>query len=377
MRSTVRPRLLSTALGIMLAAPIASGPVHATPDAEAQIEAAPCAAFDPELYSGQRWVPGARPYGIAIEHWDRSTFEALRRRLTACITPANRARTTMVLRYLDDPYGPVAQVTRQLDAAQTAATRTAALTEEIRADLAALANEPDLVQRRGRLSRVTTKLDTSRLPVEEQQALRAELSRQTVVLTSAEAAQVQARQAAEHERRAAEARAADAARQAAARDSADRQAAETQRQTQLQAEEQAAAAAAEKAYAERLPRLSPALITLFNRNPALKPITARDSLLEAKAVVDSYVVALDTCRATLGGFASAWTEVQRRLGLMQQALLTYYDVPAPELAQITRFWRVRWQNQGLAARLQADHDLMQQTCDAALPTTAGLLDFAR
>lgn len=357
--------------------------VHADPEATARLDALPCASLDPNAYV-DLWRPGQAPYGIPFATWDRPAFDALKARLLACATPANRQRTLTVLRYLDDPYGPTSRVARQQDDQRSAASRTAALTDEIRADLAAVAGESDLVQRRGRLMRVTTKLDTSRLPAETQLQLRAELNRQSSALAAAEAEQAEAHEVAERQRRTAEAQAAEQARQAAARAAAERQASEEQRKAEARqaterqaAQEQAAANAANRYYAERVPRLSPDLITFFDRNPALKPVSARDGLVEAAALVDSYVVALDTCRSTLSGFGAEWTELQRRLGLMQQALLVYYDVPAAELAQITRLWRVRWQNQGLVAQLKADLGVMRQTCSEAVTTTARLLDFTR
>lgn len=149
---------------------------NANPEATARLEALPCTSFDSNAYV-DLWRPGQSPYGVPFASWDRGTFDMLKARLLACATPANRQRTLTVLRYLDDPYGPTSRVARQQDDQRSAASRVAALTDEIQADLAAVAGEPDLIQRRGRLMRVTTKLDTSRLPPETLLQLRAELNR--------------------------------------------------------------------------------------------------------------------------------------------------------------------------------------------------------
>ncbi|GJD97679.1 hypothetical protein [Methylobacterium iners] len=360
-----------------LAAASIGDAAEASPDASARLEAAPCPAVDPELYARQRWIPGSQPYGIPFEAWDRATFDALKRRMTACADPANRQRTLMVLRYLDDPYGPLAQVSRQLDAHRATASRNAGLADEIRAELAAAANDPSLINRRARLVRLATKLDTARLPAETQLALRAELNRETSALAAAEAAQTEAREASARQQRLAEVKAAEDRQREAARAAADREAGEQRQQPQARERAEAEAKAADRYYAGRLASLSPELVTLLTRNPALKAPSARAGLLQITAIVESHVLALDTCRARLGGYVAEWTELQRRLGLMQQALLSYYGMPPSELAQTMRLWQARWENTGMSAALKEDLDFMRETCGGSVRAADNLLDFSR
>jgi pyruvate/2-oxoglutarate dehydrogenase complex dihydrolipoamide acyltransferase (E2) component len=337
---------------------------HADPEATARLEALPCTSFDPNAYV-DLWRPGQSPYGVPFASWDRSAFDTLKARLLACATPANRQRTLTVLRYLDDPYGPTSRVARQQDDQRSAASRTAALTDEIQADLAAVAGEPDLIQRRGRLMRVTTKLDTNRLPAETQLQLRAELNRQSSALAAAEEAQAQARQTAERQRRAAEAQAA-----------ADRRAAEERQQTEARAQATAVAEAATRYYQDRQARLSPDVAAFLGRNPTLQAPAARPDVLNALGILDSMGLTLDACREAFGGFRTEWTEVQRRMGLLQRLLITYYGTTPEELTQAAQALRARMREAGLLSSLKGDPRSLRQTCEGAIIVTANVFDFS-
>jgi hypothetical protein len=337
---------------------------HADPEGTARLEALPCASLDPNAYV-DLWRPGQNAYGVPFASWDRGTFDTLKARLLACATPANRQRTLTVLRYLDDPYGPASRVARQQDDQRSAASRTAALTDEIQADLAAVAGEPDLVQRRGRLMRVTTKLDTSRLPAETQLQLRAELNRQASALASAEAAQAQARETAERQQRTAEAQAA-----------ADRRAAEQRQRAQAETQAAAEAEAAARYYREHQAGLPPDVAAFLVRNPALQAPASRPEVLNALGSLDAMGLILDACRERLGGFRAEWTEVQRRRGVLQRVLLSYHGMTPNQLAAHAQDLRGRAQEGGFLSVVRSDPYALRQACEGAIIVTAVQFDFS-
>ncbi|KOX45153.1 hypothetical protein ADL19_23500 [Streptomyces purpurogeneiscleroticus] len=363
-RRLILHRRCCVSAAVLIAAVSLVTTARADPEAAARLDALPCASLDPTTYV-DLWRPGQTPYGVPFASWDRSTFDALKARLLGCATPANRQRTLMVLRYLDDPYGPASRVTRQQEDQRSATARNAALVEEIQADLAAVGGEPDLIQRRGRLMRVTTKIDTSRLPTDTQLHLRAELNQQNTALAAAETAQAQARETAERQRRVAEAQA-----------SADRQAAAQRRQAEAEAQATAAAEAATRYYQERQARLSPDVVAFLVRNPVLQAPATRPDVVKGLGVLDSMGLTLDACRESFGGFRAEWTEVQRRMGLLQRLLITYYGMTPEDLTQAAQALRTRMREAGLLTSLKADPLALRQTCEGAAIVTATVFDFS-
>lgn len=341
---------------------LSATPARAAPETGAErVAALSCAVLDPETYR-DTWQPGQSPYGLPFEAWDRPAFEALKQRFIDCATPANQRRMLMVPRYIDMAAD---RTLRQAEAQRAATSRAAALADEIRTNLTAAATEPDLVQRRARLASLTTKLDTSRLPADVQAPLRIELSQQLSALTAAEEARRRAAQdaAARHE--------AEQRQQAqAAQDAAARQQVEQRRQAQAEA------AATERHYAERLLHLSPDLVAFLSRNPSLKAPSTRADVLNALAYIDTMATTLDACREQLGAFRAEWTEVQRRLGILQRVLLVYHGVPAAELTQAAQDRHAKAQAAGLLTMLRTEPRSLRQACEGAVIVVSTIFDFS-
>ena len=391
-------RSAATALALAALALAASVRPGLAADAGATILAYPCAAVDPELYSHQEFVPDHSPYGIPFEHWDEAAFDALRQRMTECTTPANRKRTEMILFYLEGPYGPRRQVLRMVDQRKAAAAGQVAAAAEIRSSLGAALTDPSPTARRKRLASIAARLEHTAVPADQKAELRGELARGIQDATDAEAADAEAQEqadAVQHDAEAAEQQARQAAEQKAAAQQAEqrrqalaaqaaaqaeaqaRAAAEAQRK-ELERQEQAKAAAAEADhyYEQRAAQLSPEVVGLLARNPALKAPTTRDDALKVLAVIEGGLFALDACRAHDGTFGSEWTETQRRLGLVQQLLISYYGVTPGDVARGAALRHAKFVA-SLQQTLDNDEDARTQTCQDVMALTSALLDFSR
>ena len=374
-------------------------------DAGATILAYPCAAVDPELYSHQEFVPDHSPYNVPFEQWDEAAFDALKQRMTECITPANRKRTGMILFYLEGPYGPRTQVLRMADKRKATAAGQVADAAEIRSSLGAALADPSPTARRKRLASIAARLEHTAVPANQKAELRDELARGIQDATEAEAADAEAQEqadTAQHDAEVAEQQARQATEQKAAEQQAEqrrqalaaeaaaqaeqqrrqveaqaRAAAEAQRQA-LERQEQAKAAAAEveRYYEQRAAQLSPEVVGLLARNPALKAPTTRDDALKVLAVIEGGLFALDACRAHDGTFGSEWTETQRRLGLVQQLLISYYGVTPGDVARGAALRHAKFVA-SLQQTLDNDEDARTQTCQDVMALTSALLDFSR
>lgn len=99
-------------------------------------------------------------------------------------------------------------------------------------------------------------------------------------------------------------------------------------------------------------------------------------MLNALGVLDSMGLTLDACREAFGGFRTEWTEVQRRMGLLQRLLITYYGTTPEELTQAAQTLRARMREAGLLTSLKGDPRSLRQTCEGAIIVTANVFDFS-
>ncbi|WP_131196909.1 hypothetical protein, partial [Lichenihabitans psoromatis] len=201
--------IFSTTFAIAAILATTTGNVRAA-EASATISAYPCSAVDPELYTHQRWITGSTPYGIAVEQWDQAAFDALKQRMTACMTSSNRQRTLMMLNYLEGPYSPQAQVLRQLDTSNTKAAQRAAFVTELKTEMASAAADTTPRSRRNRLTTLSSKIDLSTLPADQKMDLRRLLTQRIKEAAERDAAAAVAAEQVAQQQRAAETEAADA-----------------------------------------------------------------------------------------------------------------------------------------------------------------------
>lgn len=357
----------------------------ATPEGTAALDGYTCAQVDPELFPRQNWSERGDPYGIAFIEWDRTTFEALKRRMTECATDANRRRTLMMLRYIDDqPYGRQAQVTGQVEALRAkqavAVDREAELREAVRAAEA----DPDLSSRRNRVAAIDQRLARGGIPSALDLDLRTRLAPLRAAIAEQDEKNAAATAAAQVRQQADEAKRAEEQRQVAQQqeverqaDAQRRQAAVVRQQAKLDVRAEAERGVADRIYAQKAPGLPTPVRSFLEKNPQFKAPAAREDLLQVLTVMDAVAYDLETCRSALEGYQSDWTEAQRRYGLVQQVLLGYYGVTAADLAAGAKMRRQTWTNNGAADTMRANIIVMRRTCAQALNLSTGLADFTR
>lgn len=358
---------------------------QATPQGAATLDGYACAQVDPELFPGQNWSERGNPYGIPFIEWDRTTFEALKRRMTACANDANRRRTVMMLRYIDDqPYGRQAQVTGQVEALRAKQAVTVDREAEWREAVRAAEADPDLSSRRSRVAAIDQRLARGGIPSVLELDLRARLdplrsaiADQDAKIAAANAA-AQAQQRAEATKRAEEQRVL-AQQQAAERQAeAQRQQAATDRQqAEIEARAEADRVATDRAYTQKASSLPAPVRGFLDKNPQFKASSSREDLLQVLSVLDAVGYDLETCRGSLEGYQADWTEVQRRYGLVQQVLLGYHGVTTVDLAAGAKERRQTWTNAGAAESLRSNVLVLRRTCAQSLVLTTALADFSR
>jgi hypothetical protein len=337
------------------------------------------AALDPELFSGQNWSERGNPYGIPFIEWDRTTFEALKRRTTACATDANRRRTVMMLRYIDDvPYGRQAQVTGQVEALRAKQTASVDRETELREAVRVAEADPDLSSRQNRIASIDQRLARGGIPSALELDLRARLDPLRSAIADQDAKNAAANAAAHAARRADDQRVL-AQQQAVGRqaEAQRQQAAMDRQQAEIEARTEADRIAADQVYAQKASTLPAPVRGFLDKNPQFKAPTSREELLQVLTVVDAAGYDLETCRSSLEGYQADWTEVQRRYGLVQQVLLGYHGVTAADLAAGAKARRQAWTNAGAAESLRSNVIVMRRTCAQSLVLTTALADFSR
>ncbi|TXM95365.1 hypothetical protein [Methylobacterium sp. WL116] len=357
----------------------------ATPQGVAALEGYACAQVDPELFTRQAWSERDAPYGIPFIEWDRTTFEALKRRMTACATDANRRRTVMMLRYIDDqPYGRQAQVTGQVETLRAKQTVAVDREVELREAVRVAESDPDLLSRRNRVADIDRRLARGGIPSALELDLRARLDPIRSAIAEQDAKNAAASAAALAQQRTEAASRAEEQRKLALQQAAQRQAdaqrqeaAAQRQQAEIEAREEAERVKADQAYAQKASSLPAPVRSFLEKNPQFKLVTAREDLLQLLTVLDAVGYDLDTCRGSLEGYQSDWTESQRRYGLVQQVLLSYHGVTAADLAAGAKERRQAWATSGAADSLRANIILMRRACAQALNLSTGVADFTR
>ncbi len=357
----------------------------ATPEAAATLDSYACALVDPELFSRQRFYPGERPYSIPFLEWDRTTFEALKRRMTACATDANRRRVVMVLRYIDDqPSGRQAEVTGHVDALRRRQVAVAESEAELREAVNGAEADPDLASRRNRVASIEQRLARGGASSALELEVRSRLAPLRTAIAEQDEKNAAANAAAQARQRADEANRVEEKRQVAKQQEADRQADAQRRQAATDRQEaeansraEAAQISADQVYAQKASGLPAPVRSFLDKNPQFKFAAAREELLQVLNLVDAVAYDLETCRGSLDGYQSDWTEVQRRYGLVQQVLLSYHGVTAADLAAGAKARRQNWTNTGAADGLRSNIIVMRLTCAQSLNLSTGLADFTR
>ena len=372
-----------TALMVLGLAGVANA--WATPQGAAALDGYACAQVDPELFPRQNWSERGDPYGIPFIEWDRTTFEALKRRMIACATDANRRRTVMMLRYIDDvPYGRQAQVTGQVEALRAKQTFADGREAELREAVRAAEADPDLSSRRNRVASIDQRLARGGIPSALELDLRARLDPLRSAIADQDAKSAAANAAAQAQQRADAARRADDQRVLAQQQAAERQAdaqrqqaATDRQQAEVEARTEADRVAADRVYAQKASSLPAPVRGFLDKNSQFKAPASREDLLQVLNVVDAAGYDLETCRGSLEGYQADWTEVQRRYGLVQQVLLGYHGVTAADLAAGAKARRQTWTNAGAAESLRSNILVMRRTCAQSLTLTTALADFSR
>ena len=378
-------RFMLTGVTLLAAGIGGTATALATTQGVAALDGYACAQVDPELFTRQNWSDGGDPFGIPFIEWDRTTFEALKRRMTACATDANRRRTVMMLRYIDDqPYGRQAQVTGQVEALRAKQVVAVDREVELREAVRLAEADPDLSSRRTRVAEIDRRLARGGIPSALELDLRARLDPIRSAIADQDSKNVAANAAALAQQRTEAANRAEEQRKLALQQAAERQAdaqrqqAATQRQqAELEAREEAERVKADQVYAQRASGLPAPVRSFLEKNSQFKPMTAREDLLQLLTAVDAVGYDLETCRGSLEGYQSDWTEAQRRYGLVQQVLLTYHGVTAADLAAGAKARRQTWTTSGAADGLRANIILMRQACAQALNLSTGLAEFSR
>ncbi|TXN00160.1 hypothetical protein FV242_22975 [Methylobacterium sp. WL64] len=360
-------------------------PATATLEAAATLDGYACGQVDPELFTRQKWSERDAPYGIAFPEWDRTTFEALKRRMLACATPANQRRTAMMLRYIDDqPYGRQAQVTQAVEALRARQAKRDDAATELRDAVSAAETDPDPANRRTRVTAIEQRLTRGGIPSALELELRARLGPLRSAIADQDARDAAATAAVQAQQRADAAKRAEDQRQLAQQQATARQAEAQRRQAdtdreQVEADARAEAeqAAAEQVYAGKAADLSPPVRAFLDRNPQYKATSARADLLTVATVLDAAGFDLDTCRGALDDYRADWTEVQRRYGVVQGVLLAYHGLTAAELAAGAQARRQAWAKGGVTEGLRSNVLVMRRTCSQSLALTTALADFTR